>query len=467
VSEPSSPPISINRPARIFAVLGPLFGLLYVFATPPFQSPDEPQHFYRAYQVSELGLIGRRMEGDPAPRAGGALPKSLKRAADRALDDIPHNLRRHVDPQALASAWAVPLDPADREFLDFPTNVLYSPVPYAPQALGLFLGRLFHARPLVLLALARLFNLGAWLALVLTAIRVTPVFRWVFLLLALSPMSIAQAASASADALTNGAAFALIAAILAAAFSPEPALRRSRFRLPAILAVVVSLCKPVYGLLPILILIIPASKFGSARRARKTAAALLAVCWGTLAAWSAAVSHLAVPLQPGVSSRGQIRFILTQPPRFLSALAHARYSAEHIREFVGQLGWLDVSLPMALIVLFYVLLVFTALSDKTAGISIPRAPKLLGSALVLGGAAVIATTIYIVWNPVGAAGIEGVQGRYLIPFGPLLVLPLYNLKIPPLLEKNRFLPAVLAGFSAFALAFGLFALLTRYYASFA
>jgi uncharacterized membrane protein len=297
---------------------------------------------------------------------------------------------------------------------------------------------------------------------------VTPVHRWVFLLLALAPMSMAQAASASADALTNGAAFLLVASIFEAAFSPATTIERSLRRAIAGLSLVVTLCKPAYGLLPVLVLLIPAAKFGSPRKFKKAAASLLALCWGTLAAWSAAVSALAVPLQQGVSHSGQLRLILTQPLRFLNAVRNmiSSHFFDHLREFVGRLGWLDVALPFALVILYILVLIFAALADKTGGISVRARPKALGLAVVLVSAAAIVTTIYIVWNPVGAGGIEGVQGRYFIPFGPLLLLLFYNQKISPLVEKIRVLRAALIAFSAFTLAFGLAALLSRFYISF-
>src|SRR4029079_8068336 len=56
-------------PERTVLVVGLLGGLLFVAATPPFQAPDEPNHFARAYQISEGVLF---------PRSGGAdLPESV------------------------------------------------------------------------------------------------------------------------------------------------------------------------------------------------------------------------------------------------------------------------------------------------------------------------------------------------------------------------------------------------------
>jgi Predicted membrane protein (DUF2142) len=39
-------------PDRLVLALGLAGGLLLVFVTPPFQVPDEPAHFFRAYQVA-------------------------------------------------------------------------------------------------------------------------------------------------------------------------------------------------------------------------------------------------------------------------------------------------------------------------------------------------------------------------------------------------------------------------------
>ncbi len=250
------------EPSRVFSILAPILGLLFLALTPPFQVPDEPEHFYRAYQLSEGGIRGRAERDGGMPRAGGVLPKSLKSVAESAMGDIAHNESVKANLAEIRRALAMPLAPHDRSFLDFPTTVLYSPVPYLPQAAAAAAGRLVKAHPLALLYLMRLANLLAWLLLAGAAIKTTPVFQWVFMLLALAPMSLAQAASASADAVTNGAAFLFIALVLRAALGGAPAAnRRARLSIVA-LAVSISLCKPVYAILPLFVFIIPAARLG-------------------------------------------------------------------------------------------------------------------------------------------------------------------------------------------------------------
>ena len=52
------------RPALICFILGLLGALPLVALTPPFQVPDESQHFLRAYQLSELRMWGIVQDGE-------------------------------------------------------------------------------------------------------------------------------------------------------------------------------------------------------------------------------------------------------------------------------------------------------------------------------------------------------------------------------------------------------------------
>ncbi|MDD8025026.1 MAG: DUF2142 domain-containing protein [Acidobacteriota bacterium] len=452
-------------PLRVFRVLAPVFGLLFLFLTPPFQVPDEPEHFDRAYQLSEARILGRIDASGERPRAGGVLPKSLQDAAALAMGDIPHDENAKVDRTALRKALAVPLEPRDRAFLEFPSTVLYSPVPYLPQAAAAGWGRLAAARPLVLLYIMRLANWLSWILLVGAAIKTTPIFKWVFLLLALTPMSLAQAASASADAFANGTAFLFIALVLRAALGPEPSVgRRTRLAL-MVLAAAVALCKPVYAILPLFVLVVPASRLGGPGKKRAFAARLILVAWGLTAAWALAASGASVPLQAGASVSGQFQNVLSHPSVFVSALGHslAVHVRDHLPEFIGQLGWLDVTLPLGLVWAFYFALIGAGLIDKTPGLVWSRGRRAFSLGLAAAGGLAILLMIYAFWNPVGSPGIEGVQGRYFIPFGPLAFLALYNLRLSPRLRDSRPARLALTAFAAFAPALALFVLVLRYY----
>ena len=63
--------INFNRVALRLALFS---GLLWVALIPPFQSPDEPNHFFRAWQISEGHFFPEKTADR---RLGGVLPESV------------------------------------------------------------------------------------------------------------------------------------------------------------------------------------------------------------------------------------------------------------------------------------------------------------------------------------------------------------------------------------------------------
>jgi len=76
------------QPERAFLIVGFIFGVAILILTPPFQVPDEPQHFFRAFQLSEgrfrdlVVLAPDEKDGMRSGRYGTMLPKSLSALVD-------------------------------------------------------------------------------------------------------------------------------------------------------------------------------------------------------------------------------------------------------------------------------------------------------------------------------------------------------------------------------------------------
>jgi len=83
---------------RFYILFAPLIYLLFALLTPPFQTPDEQQHLYRAYQLSTLQLFGERS----GTMSGGHLPPGLSVAAAKELRTVQLHDRKQVH----ASSWA-------------------------------------------------------------------------------------------------------------------------------------------------------------------------------------------------------------------------------------------------------------------------------------------------------------------------------------------------------------------------
>jgi len=61
-------------PHKVFLFLGGVFGIIFLLVTPPFQVPDEYQHFLHAYHFSQGKWKAETVNG----WVGGYFPESLR-----------------------------------------------------------------------------------------------------------------------------------------------------------------------------------------------------------------------------------------------------------------------------------------------------------------------------------------------------------------------------------------------------
>ena len=460
-----------STPQSIFICVASLCGVLVALITPPFQAPDEQVHFYRAYQISEGSLLGEIHTG----QAGAWLPASLPAAAEPFLRMRGRPARQLAE--LPIEALQQPLERDERRFVAFETTTLYSPVPYVPQALGIALGKLFDLGPLPLLYLSRLANLAVGVLLVLVALHVVPVFRWVLLLLALMPMNQFQLATASADAFTNSVAFLFVALILRAAHASQP-LRSRELALLLAASLLLSLSKQAYAPLVVLLFAIPRERFVSHAFRVGTLAAILSINAVAVGLWAFLVVDAYVPPAwiQGIDPSAQLEAMFARPARFVGFLLSdlARSFGRYFHMMVGSLlGSVDVALPMGFIRAYQVVLVVAALFDSRREIRVSWCLKLAAAVVAIGDLVLVWTLIYVDGTPVGQEFAWGIQGRYFIPLSPLFLLPFYNRGMSRWLEgrvgRARWLwaarTAFVVGFLILSSAVVCYSLLERYYAA--
>lgn len=412
----------LRNPEIAFVWIGAIWGSLFVVYTPPFQVPDENRHFYRAYQLSEGTLVGTKQNNV----GGGDLPNSVIYASESTSHLRFHRERKyHFRDTVILLGF--PLDPQERTFIPF-ASVIYSPIPYVPGILAILPARLLGLPPILMMYFGRMFNFITWLTLTYLAIRITPIYKWLFLLLALMPMSVFQAASLSVDAVTNGLAFLTIAFFLRCAFDESKTVRFRDMALLLLLTLLLSLCKVVYFLFVFLFLLIPYRKVGSVRRYLLLLLTLASANIMAVGVWSFCSRAVSATVRPAAEVREQIERIQTQPGQYVSILLGTiRHRVGYLCDtFVGRLGWLDTPLPTCLIVCWWFLLAATVFLESTPTIPVTLLHKgILGGVLVL-TLLLIFTLMFIYWEPQGETIIRGVQGRYLIPVSPLLFMLLYS-----------------------------------------
>ena len=426
-----------RSPTRVFTTIASIFGILLIFIIPPFQSPDEYQHFYRAFQLSEGKILAEYQQGDcygysnyfpERPCAGGTLPKSLLTTVRTASkEDLRFRPERKQNVTDIFAILDLPLKPEERIFIKFPTIVLYSPIPYIPQILGIATAKFFQLSPLGIMYVGRFFNLLFWLVVGYGSIRLSPIFKWGFLGLLLMPMSVFQSASLSADVFAIGVSFLWLAFCLYCAFVPEQL--NWQLKIPLfILPLSIALTKQAYLPLVFLYWLIPSSKLGNFKKYLILFVSILLTCITFSLTWYQFASQVYVPLFDNVSLSGQVSFLSQNPFYLLRVIANsiATFGGSYIEEFVGKLGWLDTRLPMPAIVSYPVFLVILAMGSGDRPFSLSWKQKIMSAAIAIANFCLIITLFYLTLTPVGAEKVIYIQGRYLIPLSPLLFLGLTN-----------------------------------------
>jgi uncharacterized membrane protein len=438
---------------KIFLLFVVIFGLGFLFFVPPFQAPDEYQHFSRAYVVSEGHLLASE----------GYIPQGIVDLM-AVTQGVPFHPEKKVNLRDLASSYGRPLRQSDPVHTDFPASAVYSPLPYLVSASGIFVGRTLDTSPLVIFYLGRVFNLAVWAYLTYLALRLTPVFKWTFLLLFLSPMSLNQAVSYSADSLTNALSFFAIGYCLYLALTTESILNLKDLLPLFALAILMPLTKPPYAALIGLMFLIPVKKFGSLKKYLLVGFLLISIA-GILVLVGISINrgyyYRFVPY-PGVNANDQIAYILHRPLAYLGTILRTFFSDFGFMSlsYVGVLGWLDTKLPWFIYITFYLVILFVALIDNYMGISLTYLQKLFLAIIGVSAFLLVATGQYLTWTPVGASKINAIQGRYLIPVVPILILLLYNQRF----RVKEFVPRSLASlYLVLILATTIYTLFIRYY----
>ena len=413
-------------PGSAFLVIAALFGVIFCFKTPPFQVPDEVVHFYRAYEISEGHLLARQIPGG----YGDLLPANMTQQVDNLVGNIRWNPNGKYNAAETFQNLSEHLDSKRVAPVHFEATAAYSPVAYVPQSIGVGSGRLLDLPLVADLFLGRLANLAVWIGLVVLALWLIPFGKWALFALALTPMSLFQAASVSPDAMINGSAFVFVAVSLRLIFVETSISKWEYMALFAPVAVF-ALSKPEYLPLALLLLPIPALRFGSVVRKRVLIATVVVVAVLLTALWNykvrnvgnIAISQASATLHYEISPKSQFRFILKHPIRYGTAVlnTYVTSNGDPLEEqFIGVLGWLDTKIPLWIVILDVLLIAYCL-----ASIRIPRGPTLGQRGVVLTAGLLsflgVTTALYAYYTPVGYWEVIGLQGRYFIPLSPLLI----------------------------------------------
>ena len=414
------------NPVKFFLIFATIFGLIFLFITPPFQTPDEVAHFERAYQISEGTLLVQKR----GSTIGGLLPSSINKTILATHEpSIAGNSSEKFQLNWLRNAASIKLDPSARAYYDFVGTVYYTPVVYVFQSAGILIGRLANLPPVFLMYLGRLGNLLEWILLLGLAIRLTPSKKWLLVAFGLLPMSLFEAISISADSVTLSVTALSIALVLYYR-KKNSVMRWKDLALLTSVFTILVLSKPVMFVLLPIVLLLPLAKLKPTKKRLIITSILIFVPLLIFLLWMAAVHGIKLTAEDPIPVPGsQFKFILTHPFGYLKVLLITFFgiTADGISSsFIGNFGWLNTPLPLVWVILGYISIAFLAFVDygKKTLLKLTRADKLVTLSTLILYSLAVSTALYVFYSPLKYPYIVGLQGRYFIPL-IALALPLF------------------------------------------
>lgn len=448
----------------LFVVSVAALGLIYTLVLPPLSAPDEVSHYISAYELSsrlmgreavnENGLIRIRAEdawledvndvlADDGTETGNGndaviLGQELTEGTYQRLHKEITGADGYKEPETYQAGAAKPADMANDTAVSYQPSVRTTPLAYLPQALGFTLARVLGLGSLGLLYMGRLFNLAFFAAAGRQTLKRLPFGKTVVFGVYLLPMNLHLVSSLSYDVLITALCGYFTALSLDLAYRA----RRVRLKDVALLALTLAVmgpCKMVYGVIAGLCLLIPVRKFGGWGRWLGSAAAVLgaflcamaAVNLGTVSMYTKAEdSYIAWAGETGYT----FAELLHRPVHVLK-LCYDTFVWKGTQLFEGMIGGSlgnqdpVLNTPAAVILALTAILVILALKKPEETVQMKAGDRIwIGclAVLVLGA---LMFSMLLAWTPRSASMIEGVQGRYLLPVLPALLLTIKNNRV--------------------------------------
>jgi uncharacterized membrane protein len=373
---------------------------------PPFSNPDEGTHYLRAFEVRKLRFINRPGKwGVRMPCADYILIGQRYGPLAYFNEDA---IRRSSQPRCGAKT--------------INSAGTYAPIGYVPSAIALRAGEIANWSVETRLRLARTLNGSLGCLVMLVGLLAIKSLRAPFALSFLLPINFWQRAALSADSLLLSANF-LFMCWLARLAERGGRIQRLDWAVLLGSAATIGSTKGAYGLLcfSLLALWSRVPEGISARLFRLSLFAPGVLALALARYWSSVADPTYVYPIPGVDMAKQSAFIASDPLTFASILAEnvIQQAPGMIVALSIQFSWLS-SVPTVFIatlcgMMFLPLLVT---SSNTFGFW----PRMLMVVLIVIPWLGSYHQLYIVYSPVAAKVILGIQGRYFLPLVPLFIM---------------------------------------------
>ena len=446
------------------------FGLLSALIVPIADVSDELEHLTRA-EITSRGIIFPHWEDGP---------NNLTQLYNKTDGKYSNVLNKDVGFNTTAShmfflnnlghtVFDTPDDTkpiSHKTMLDgsaFEQNPFYG---YLPQALGVFIAKIFNMNVIWMLWLGRICNLIFYAFIISRAVKIAPALKIPLLAVACIPISIYQAASVSIDSMIIGLSILTIAYFIYLYKSEPGSLDTKHVALFCGLALLLGLCKLPYLAFVFLILFVPKENFKDEGILKYMLlgvflVGIVGVLWSTYSepalmhSWRSKLNYM--------DSHRQLEYVLNHPwfiVRFFRSIFTytLRITVNGVFNFFSAANGQHYADSYTFItVLIWIFLVVTLIFyPRKTDFSLKTRLGVLAISLII----YIGTCFIqlLTWADVGQLNL-GISTRYFIPLFALLPI-IVSLKIPQLDRfKDKHAMILIIGFMAtLILAFA-----TKYY----
>ncbi len=405
--------LRLSKPELLTLAILLSFGSAFALTIPIGAGWDEETHVIRAWEIASLEFIPNEVPRNELPFPTIYWNLSYRRSS----------LIRPVEPGFWAKYGALPLDGLDYIYSELKTRSVYSPPLLFPHALAIrYLGHKFMLPALPVYYAARLFGLLGYVGLAWLAVRLVPFGKWVLALVAIAPTAVFQAATITADPISNGLGLLFVAGTLALSVKRDLGWKEWFVQLG--LAALLFLAKPNLAFLAILpFLVIRPRQFMIRRGYLILLLATISLAVVEVGGWALIAFPRAGPGTGEGEPLAQLSYLITQPLAIARTMLAdlVEKGILYFQQLIARFGydyWL-VPLPV------YVLYVASIAAALFAGAG-ERTPtrRVRVGLLVAFVAGIVGTllTVYIAANAVAVDRITHVQGRYFAAMIPLLLL---------------------------------------------
>ncbi len=435
----------------IYLIFALIAGIAVTFIMPMYQVLDAPNHFARAWQISEGKFISPVIERDGVNYLISEVPSVFMNPKYTQAEVYSRNTFSFSDFKNLINT---DFNSDDRIIWEISNTGPYSPIVYAPQALGAYIARNLGLSAGWIFYIMRLSALLFSVVCMFLAIKIFPEKALLTFVIGVMPMFLLETGTLTADTVTNCLSILITAFIFSLSRSHEKFTKRQIILL-ILSAVVLGLIKNVYGTIMLLFFVIPYERSGTRARHYILGIVLLALCLFVSIAWlyisaTRFNAHMAVfeKLTPA-DIANQKEFFMQHPLKVLNNIIRELYRQKiHvIAYFIGISGLMRQWFFAAYAVIIFI-----------AAVSGGMRFKFSSRLLMIAGALITITVTwiysYLMWFDPAAPEIPGMMhSRYYIP---LALMFFSALTFAPKIKHENFTAFFIGLFSIAITLFNLY-----------